>query len=97
MLGAAPFSQVIVATDGSMARMTTISPNTFVQIKRKLSTSASRDPKKRVKDALQAVVVRQLMKEKMIELPGKLPNAGAPAPAGTGRLASSGATRAKRR
>ncbi len=74
MLGAAGFSQVIVATGGSMARLTTIPPKSFVKIKRKLSTSASRDPLKRRKDALQAAIVQQLMDENRIELRGKLPS-----------------------
>ncbi len=74
MLGAARFSRMVVATDGSMARLTTISPKTFVKIKRKLSTSASRDARKRGKDALQAVIVQQLMQQHMIEPRGTLPN-----------------------
>ena len=74
MLGAAGFSQMNVATGGSMARLTTIPPKSFVKIKPKLSTSASRDPLKRRKDALQAAIVQQLMDENRIELRGKLPS-----------------------
>lgn len=74
MLGAAGFSQMIVATDGSMARLTTIPPKSFVKIKPKLSTSASRDPLKRREDALQAAIVQQLMDENRIEQRGKLPS-----------------------
>lgn len=70
MLGAAGCSQMIVATDGSIARLTTIPPKSFVKIKRKLSTSASRDPLNRRKDALQAAIVQQLMDENRIELRG---------------------------
>ncbi len=73
MLGPARFSQMVVATDGSMARLITMPPKSFVKIKRKLSTSASRDPLKRRKDALQAVIVQQLMDEHLIELRGKSP------------------------
>lgn len=70
MLGTARFSQMIVATDGSMARMTTISPKTFVTIKRKLSVSSSRDPKKRGKDALQAQIVKRMIGDKLLAQQG---------------------------
>jgi hypothetical protein len=73
MLGAGRFSQVIVSTNGAMARMTTISPEAFVKLKRKLSGSTSRDPLKRDKDALQALVVHRLLDEYMIGLRGKMP------------------------
>lgn len=92
MLGTKKFSQVIVATDGTMARMTTISPKTFVTIKRALSNSASRDPKKRDKDALQALVVAQLMKDHMIDRLGRSP---APIAASDVGVAPLSATRAK--
>ncbi len=77
MLGAARFSQVVVASNGAMARMTTISPQAFVHLKRKLSTSPSRDPLKRGKDALQAQVVQTLLDEYLINLRGALPSGGA--------------------
>ena len=73
MLGAARFSQVIVSANGAMARMTTIAPDAFVKLKRKLAVSASRDPLKRPKDALQAVVVQQLIDDYMIGLRGGAP------------------------
>jgi hypothetical protein len=73
MLGAERFSQVIVASNGAMARMTTVAPEAFVKLKLKLSKSASRDPLKRDKDALQASVVQALMDDYMIGLRGKLP------------------------
>lgn len=73
MLGAARFSQIVVANNGAMARMTTIAPEAFVKLKRQLSTSASRDPLKRGKDALQAQVVQSLMDDYMIGLRGKPP------------------------
>ncbi len=52
MLDAARFSQVIVATDGSMARMTTMAPDAFVRVKEALVKSPIRDPLKRDKDVL---------------------------------------------
>lgn len=76
MLAAGRFSQV-VASNGAMARMTTIAPQAFVKLKRQLSGSASRDPLKRDKDALQARVVQTLMDDYMIELNGK-PRPGDP-------------------
>ncbi len=62
MLGAARFSQIVVATDGSMARLTTMAPRSFVKLKQQLSKSASRDPRKRSKDAQQASIVQVLLK-----------------------------------
>jgi hypothetical protein len=73
MLGAARFSQIVIASNGAMARMTTIAPEAFVKLKRQLSSSASRDPLKRGKDALQAQVVQALMDDYMIGLRGKPP------------------------
>ena len=66
MLGAARFSQVIVASDGSMARLVTIAPRSFVTIKQQLSKSASRDPRKRSKDAQQARIVHGLIRQRGI-------------------------------
>ena len=73
MVSSERFSQVIVSTDGSMARMTTFSPAAFVRLKRKLSTSPSRDPLKKSKDALQAEIVQELIETHMIEVRGKWP------------------------
>jgi hypothetical protein len=61
MLGSRRFSQVVVAETGHMAVINTIDPNLFVSLKTKLSQSASRDPKKRPKDALQAKLVQALI------------------------------------
>ena len=66
MLGAARFSQVIVSTDGSMARMVTVAPRSFVKLKQQLSKAASRDPRKRTKDARQARIVQALIKQRGI-------------------------------
>lgn len=66
MLGAERFSQVVVASNGAMARMNTVSPAAFVKLKRTLSTSRTRDPLKKPKDALQADIVQHLMDEFMI-------------------------------
>lgn len=66
MLGAARFSQMIVSIDGSMARLVTMAPGSFVKIKQELSRSASRDPRKSSKDAQQARIVQALIKQRGI-------------------------------
>ena len=76
MLAGARFSQVIVASNGAMARMTTIAPQVFVRLKRQLAVSTSRDPLKRDKDALQAQVVQSLIDDYLIGLSGKPPYVG---------------------
>lgn len=73
MLGAARFSQVVVSSNGAMARMTTIAPQTFVGLKRMLSKNDNRDPLKRDKDALQADVIQSLIDANLIGLRGKPP------------------------
>jgi hypothetical protein len=70
MLGAKRFSQVIVASNGTMARMHTVAPDAFIKIKRALSTSRSRDPLKKPKDALQANIVDELVREFLIGASG---------------------------
>ena len=67
MLGAARFSQVIVSTNGSMARLVTVAPRSFVKLKQQLSKAASRDPRKRGKDAQQARLVQALIKQRGID------------------------------
>lgn len=63
LLNKPPFSQMIVASNGSMARMRTIDPSTFVAFKRWLSQKNDRDSLKRGRDALQANIVEQLIIE----------------------------------
>ena len=70
MLGAKRFSQVVVASNGTMARMHTFAPDAFIKIKRALSTSRSRDPLKKPKDALQANIVDELVREFLIGASG---------------------------
>ena len=61
LLDGGRFSQVVVATNGSMATMHAPSPESFVRIKTALSEQPDRDPLKSRKDALQAHVVQQLL------------------------------------
>lgn len=55
------FSQMVVASNGSMATMHVPSPDSFVRIKTALSQQRDRDPLKSRKDALQARLVKQLL------------------------------------
>jgi hypothetical protein len=73
MLYAARYSQIIVATDGSMARMNTISPEMFAKTKESLAVNPSRDARKSDKDRMQARIVRKLMDERGIMLRGNSP------------------------
>lgn len=65
MLSAPRFSQVVVAETGHMAVMNTMNPVTFVAIKRMIAAATGRDPKKRLKDILQADLVEGLIKTHM--------------------------------
>lgn len=61
LLDAPAFSAVIVATNGTMARMHTVHPATFVAFKRWLAAQPDRDPLKRRRDVLQADAVQALL------------------------------------
>jgi hypothetical protein len=63
------FSQVVVASNGRMARMPTVAPSVFVGVKRAIAQRPDRDPLKRNKDVLQADVVAQLVAEYLPHLP----------------------------
>lgn len=55
------FSQVVVATDGTMARMNTLNPQAFIRFKRWMAGYRDRDPRKARRDALQADAVQVLV------------------------------------
>ena len=61
LMDSPPFSAVIVASNGRMARMNTLHPATFIQFKRWMSELPERDPLKRRRDALQATVTETLL------------------------------------
>jgi hypothetical protein len=63
LLDSPGFSAVIVASNGSMARMNTVHPATFVSFKRWMATQTEREAMKRRRDALQADAVRELLEE----------------------------------
>lgn len=68
LLNATRFSQMVVSTSGSMARMQTVDPHAFVRVKRWLAAQASRDPLKRRKDTLQADTVEILLGQYLTHL-----------------------------
>ena len=57
------FSAMIVATNGSMARMNTVHPRAFVAFKRWLSIQTEREAMKRSRDVLQAEAVQELLEK----------------------------------
>jgi hypothetical protein len=63
LLDSPGFSAVVVATNGTMARMNTVHPATFVKFKRWLARQADRDPLKRRRDVLQAEAVEALLEQ----------------------------------
>jgi hypothetical protein len=63
LLDSPQFSAIIVATNGDMARMTTLEPMAFVRFKQWMSALPERDPLKRRRDALQAEAVEAVVRE----------------------------------
>ena len=63
LLSAPRFSSMIVATNGAIARMNTISPLAFAKFKRWMAGLADRPPLKRDRDLLQAELVEALIEE----------------------------------
>lgn len=63
LLDSPGFSAVIVATNGTTARMNTVHPATFVAFKRWLANQADRDALKRRRDVLQADAVHELLEK----------------------------------
>ena len=63
LLDSPGFSAVIVATNGTMARMNTVHPATFVAFKRWMANQIEREALKRRRDVLQAEAVQTLLDE----------------------------------
>lgn len=61
LLDSPGFSAVIVATNGTMARMNTVHPATFVAFKRWMAKQTGREALKRRRDVLQADAVQTLL------------------------------------
>ncbi len=67
LTGAPRFEQVVISVTGQMARMRTISPESFVEFKRWMADKApQRDPKKRRRDKMQADIVESLLREGLL-------------------------------
>lgn len=68
ILASAPkFEQVVVATTGKMARMSTIDPKVFIDFKAWMAKEApNRDPRKRRRDQLQADIVWTLVDQGLL-------------------------------
>jgi len=64
------FSQMIVSSTGSMARMHTVHPLLFAAHKRWMSEQAAREPLKRRRDLLQAYLVQELVDQYLPQLVG---------------------------
>jgi hypothetical protein len=69
LIDSPPFSAVIVATNGDMARMNTLDPRAFVRFKQWMGQLPERDPLKRRRDALQAQAVAEVVNEYLPHLP----------------------------
>ncbi|MBV8621071.1 MAG: hypothetical protein JOY84_19565 [Curvibacter sp.] len=65
---AAAFSEVVVAINGTMARMHTIDPRAFADFKRWMSRQADREAVKRRRDMLQAQTVDLLIRERLPQM-----------------------------
>ncbi len=61
LLDSPPFSAVIVASNGEMARMNTLHPLAFSKFKRWMAEQPDREPSKRGRDALQARLVEAVV------------------------------------
>ena len=68
LVSAPRFSSVVVAANGTMARMNTVHPLAFVRFKRWLAQRPDRDPLKVARDKLQADTVVQLVDEYLPQL-----------------------------
>jgi hypothetical protein len=63
LLDSPPFSAVVVASNGGMARMDTLHPLAFSKFKRWMAVQPDRDPSKRGRDALQARLVDEAVQK----------------------------------
>jgi hypothetical protein len=68
LMNAPEFTEVVVAENGSMARLTTIDPAVFVNFKRWMAQEPDRDPLKRRRDMLQADAVEWALHERLPHL-----------------------------
>ncbi len=66
LINAQRFSSIVVATNGEMAQMNTIAPQSFVDFKKWLANQKTREPIKRSRDKLQAQAVEQLISDGLL-------------------------------
>ena len=62
------FSEIVVASNGSMARMHTIDSRTFAKFKRWMAGPDDRDPIERRRDRMQADAVDWLVSERLPQM-----------------------------
>ena len=62
------FNEIVVAVNGTMARMHTIDPRSFVEFKRWMSQQSDREAIKRRRDTLQANIVERLVRDRLPQL-----------------------------
>lgn len=68
LLSVPRFDQVVVGTNGGMARMRTVHPLDFARIKRELAQDPARDPLKKGKDVAQAGLLEALVRDHLPQL-----------------------------
>ena len=68
LLDSPGFSAVIVASNGTMARMNTVHPTTFIAFKRWMANQPDREALKRRRDVLQADAVQELVNKYLPEV-----------------------------
>ncbi len=73
LLDSPPFSALVVASNGSMARMNTLHPIAFARFKHWMAAQPDRDPKKRQRDELQASAVEALVEKYLPQLERNIP------------------------
>ncbi len=68
LLGARPFTQTVVSSTGTMARMTTVHPLDFARLELALGKSPGRETAKAPKDLLQVRIVNELVRDHLPQL-----------------------------
>ena len=68
LMNAPEFTEMVVAENGAMARLTTVHPSVFITFKRWMSNEPDRDPLKRRRDAMQADAVEWALNERLPHL-----------------------------
>ena len=88
LLDAPPFTAVVVASNGEMARMNTLHPLAFAKFKSWMAQLPGRDPMKKRRDLLQAQAVEEAVHEYLPQLAGGYVSPDIPPPQGLAELAT---------